>query len=64
MKRQLYSSHGVSEYWRLDPGARTLEVSRKRKEGGLKRAVVLQAEDELTFPILPGFSVKVAQLFE
>jgi len=64
VKRNLYSTRGVSEYWIVDTEARTVEVSRKRKEGGLKRTVVLQAEDELTSPILPGFSLKVARIFE
>jgi Uma2 family endonuclease len=64
VKRNLYSTRGVSEYWIIDTEARTVEVSRKRKEGGLKRAVVLQAEDELTSPVLPGFTLKVARLFE
>lgn len=64
VKRQLYSTRGVSEYWIIDIENRTVEVSRKRKEGGLKRAAVLHAEDQLTSSVLPGFAVKVAQLFE
>jgi hypothetical protein len=64
VKRQLYSTWGVSEYWLLDPEDSCIEVSRKRKEGGLKRSTVLQAEDELTSTLLPGFHIKVAQLFK
>jgi Uma2 family endonuclease len=64
VKRKLYSSRGVSEYWILDPETLTIEIYRKRKEGGLKRVLVLQAEDILTSPLLPDFSVQVAQIFE
>jgi Uma2 family endonuclease len=64
VKRQLYSTAGVSEYWILDPATRTIEIHRKRKEGGLRRAVILQPEDELTSLLLPEFRVPVVRLFE
>jgi Uma2 family endonuclease len=64
VKRDLYSKWGVSEYWILDLESQTTEIYRKRKTGGLQRAIVLQAEDELTSPLLPGFRVEVAGLFE
>jgi Uma2 family endonuclease len=63
-KRRLFTTVGVSEYWIVDPATRTLELQRKRKEGGLKRAIILQADDDLTTPLLPGFRVPVSQLFE
>jgi Uma2 family endonuclease len=63
-KRKLFSATGVSEYWILDPENRTIEIYRKRKEGGFGRSVTLQSDDDLTSPLLPDFRVAVTQLFE
>jgi len=64
IKRKLYSSRGVSEYWIADPETRTIEINRKRKEGGLEMIVLLQSGDDLTSPLLPEFRVPVGQIFE
>jgi Uma2 family endonuclease len=64
VKRKLYSSRGVHEYWIVDRESRTIEVHRKRKEGGLKFIASLQESDDLTSPLLAGFRVRVATLFE
>jgi Uma2 family endonuclease len=63
-KRKLFSRTGASEYWILDPETRTIELYRKRKEGGFGRSITLQAEDDLTSPLLPDFRVPVGSLFE
>lgn len=61
-KLRLYSVRGVREYWIADWQAKSLEVY--RREGAMLRLVAtLFPEDELTSPLLPGFSLLVARLF-
>ena len=64
VKRSLYSKRGVDEYWIIDPEARTVEIHRKRREGGLEFIATLQVSEDLTTPLLAGFRVPVATLFE
>jgi Uma2 family endonuclease len=63
VKRNLYSARGVHEYWIVDPETRSVEVHRKRKEGGLELTAHLQSGDELTTALLPGFTLAVAAIF-
>ncbi len=58
-KRRAYLNAGVREYWVLDPDARTVQVDRPPAAPD-----VLATDDELTSPLLPGFAVAVARLFE
>ncbi len=64
VKRNLYSVRGVDEYWIVNPDSRTVEIHRKRREGGLELTGSLQENDDLTSPLLPGFATRVATLFE
>jgi Uma2 family endonuclease len=64
IKRNLYSSRGVDEYWIVDPDTRTIEVYRQRKEGGLESVATLQESGDLTTPLLAGFRMRIATLFE
>ena len=62
VKRQVYGKHGVREYWIVDPEKRVLEVY--LLEGHtLKPAAALTGADEVTTPILPGFSCRADQIF-
>ncbi|CBN55348.1 MULTISPECIES: Uma2 family endonuclease [Kamptonema] len=61
-KLKLYSVQGVREYWIFDRIQQKVEVYR-RENGVLKLAMTLFKEDNLTSPLLPGFSVSVAVLF-
>jgi Uma2 family endonuclease len=62
VKRQIYGKHGVKEYWIADPEKRSLGIYRLDKYT-LKLAATLVDEDEITTPILPGFSCKANQIF-
>ncbi|MCC3405699.1 MAG: Uma2 family endonuclease [Microcoleus sp. PH2017_10_PVI_O_A] len=61
-KLKLYSVQGVREYWIFDRIQQKVEIYR-RESGVLKLAMTLFKEDNLTSPLLPGFSVSVAELF-
>ena len=63
-KRKLYERFGVGEYWVVDPELETIKVYRRVGEA-FERVSELGAEsgDELTTPLLPDFSVTVAELF-
>ncbi|AFZ22589.1 hypothetical protein Cylst_0214 [Cylindrospermum stagnale PCC 7417] len=62
LKLKLYSSRGVREYWIIDWRRQQVEVYR-REQGILKLAATLFKDDELTSPILPGFTCAIASLF-
>jgi Uma2 family endonuclease len=61
-KLKLYSIQGVSEYWIADREQQLIEVYR-RENGILKKAITLFKTDQLTSPLLPGFSCEVGPLF-
>ena len=61
-KRQLYGKHGVLEYWLIDRDAQAVELYRLHGES-LELAGVLRGEDELSTPLLPGFSCAASQIF-
>lgn len=61
-KLKLYSVQGVSEYWIVDREQQLIEVYR-RENGVLKKAMTLFKSDQLTSPLLPGFSCEVGSLF-
>jgi Uma2 family endonuclease len=61
-KLKLYSSRGVQEYWIADWRLQTVEVYR-RVNAKLELVATLLSNDELTSPLLPGFSCSVALFF-
>ena len=62
-KRQLYAKHGVKEYWIVDGENRAVEIYRLGTQG-LALAAILRLGDEITSPLLPGFTCPVANIFE
>ncbi|MBD2461505.1 Uma2 family endonuclease [Oscillatoria sp. FACHB-1407] len=62
VKLKLYSLHGVQEYWIVNWQLRSLEVYR-RHDAQLQLVATLLPEDTLTSPLLPEFSLSVAQVF-
>ena len=62
VKLRLYSLRGVREYWIVDWPGKSVQIYR-HSAGALKLAATLLAEDELTSPLLPGFSLPLARLF-
>jgi Uma2 family endonuclease len=61
-KLKLYATRGVQEYWIIDWRVRQVEVYRREK-ATLHLIATLFENDELTTPLLPGFSCQVARLF-
>ena len=65
LKRHLYERSGVLEYWLVDPIRRTLRVLRRSGVGFLAaQEVSAAAGDVLTTPLLPGFEIRVSEIFE
>jgi Uma2 family endonuclease len=62
VKLKLYASQGVREYWIANWQLQQIQVYR-REQAMLVLVATLFVSDELTSPLLPGFSCPVARLF-
>ena len=62
LKLKLYSRQGVQEYWIVDWRLRTVQVYR-RAQARLRLVATLAGEDEITSPLLPGFSCPLQTLW-
>ena len=61
-KLRVYGKFGVGEYWIADPEARAVEIYRP-VGGALALAATLGGDEEITPPLLPGFSCRVSRVF-
>jgi Uma2 family endonuclease len=61
-KPRLYSRRGVDEYWIVDGQQRCVDVYRHDGQV-LQHAATIGEHDRLESPLLPGFALRVSQLF-
>ena len=61
-KRQVYAEAGVLEYWIFDPSADSATLMELSDSQYAERAV-LNADDTLTTPLLPGLAIPLADVF-
>ncbi len=64
IKRRLYERFGVAEFWVVDPELDEIKVYRL-VEGRFERTALLSLEqgDVLTSPLLPGLTLRLAEIF-
>ncbi len=63
VKLKLYSRYGVQEYWIVNWQVQSLEVYR-RSDAQLQLVTTLLVDDVVTSPLLPGFRVAIAKIFQ
>jgi Uma2 family endonuclease len=64
LKRQLYATFDVPEYWVVDPSLATIKVYR-HPDGGYDRDAELRAEDgdTISTPLVPEWTLPLSRLF-
>ena len=62
IKRELYSRHGVKEYWLIDPMAETVSIHRQQA-GRLAVTRTFGRRDTLRSPLLAGLELRLDDVF-
>lgn len=62
VKRRIYESFRVKEYWLVDPDSRTINVLALTETGYVSKGA-LTTGDTLTSPLFPGLAIDVADVF-
>jgi Uma2 family endonuclease len=62
-KKRLYETHGVREYWVIDPDQRTVEVFANTEEGFRQHARVVE-EGTAASGVLDAFEIDLSDLFQ
>jgi Uma2 family endonuclease len=66
VKKRIYERHGLTELWLVDTASDTVLVYRRSSPKAVEFDVELELEagEALTTPLLPGFSLDLAALFD
>jgi len=59
---KLYANYAIAEYWIVDSENQSVLIFRLREQS-LEEVATLTGENELSSPILPGFQLKVRDIF-
>jgi Uma2 family endonuclease len=60
VKLKLYDTTGIREYWIVDPDRESVSIYRRTSSG----FALAPVEDDLTTPLIPGFSLPIRAIFE
>lgn len=62
-KYEVYEENAVQEYWIVSPQDKTFLKYTLNKEGVYVASRLMSSEEEITTPILPGFVLKLEEVF-
>jgi Uma2 family endonuclease len=60
VKFELYDAMGIAEYWIVDPERETVSIYRRTPSG----FALAPVGDDITTPLIPGFSLPIQAIFE